>query len=398
MKKRTQCLLGLLTFLPVMLASAAIAKDTDIYRASNKQNMTILLDTSGSMLNSVYEHSIDYGAMYDYLFTKNDEIANPNCKWGYHDASGNLTPTSCPAGDYKNYIYDPSNGTKLYKNHYDRNKIYLAVFYSSQATTAIIQDASGNKVAVPADLGSASWRGGEMEVCAELSDTGKLVTSTSCSKTHHLTEGGDGFMLLDNQDLGLGAIKKNDTTTYSDDTVVDLGFVGLLQAPGYVYSGYFYDNGSFKKQTASKPYVYFFVTGNYLNFLHVQGLVYYKENVALPYEERYKMNEERQLRSNLWPYPQAKTIRYNSDWSIYTLPCATSSSTANCPDPIWYWNSTSTGRPLVYACAKPWCTHNGYNAETGKRAPIYFDPTYNNWYLGSLQMGRGSSFAYFYES
>ena len=76
-----------LSFLLVMLflaTSPALAKDTDIYSVNAKQNAYVLMDSSGSMNFGVYEHTIDYGAMFDYLFTLNDS----------------------PAGDYDDYIYD----------------------------------------------------------------------------------------------------------------------------------------------------------------------------------------------------------------------------------------------------------------------------------------------------
>jgi len=61
----------ILVFLAVILYSSVallFAKDTDIYQVNTKQNCYILLDNSGSMDFGVYEQSIDYGAMFDYLF------------------------------------------------------------------------------------------------------------------------------------------------------------------------------------------------------------------------------------------------------------------------------------------------------------------------------------------
>ena len=54
--------------LAVMTAvPSAMARDTDIYQITVKQNAFIVLDTSGSMRNPVYEHTIDYRKMYDAL-------------------------------------------------------------------------------------------------------------------------------------------------------------------------------------------------------------------------------------------------------------------------------------------------------------------------------------------
>ena len=63
---------ALLLAVLLCLATPGGAKDTDIYAVNTKQNCYVLMDSSGSMNFGVYEHTIDYGAMFDYLFTLKD--------------------------------------------------------------------------------------------------------------------------------------------------------------------------------------------------------------------------------------------------------------------------------------------------------------------------------------
>ena len=59
----------------LLQAGLGQAVDTDIYQSNVKQNAYVLMDNSTSMDFGVYESNIDYGAMFDYLFVK-DEITD----------------------------------------------------------------------------------------------------------------------------------------------------------------------------------------------------------------------------------------------------------------------------------------------------------------------------------
>ena len=100
--KTDRILMVLVLILLAGTTTLLFAKDTDVYQINTKQNCYILLDNSGSMDFGVYEQSIDYGAMFDYLFTLND------------------------SGSYQDYIYDTiNNSSYFYQNHKERRKIYL---------------------------------------------------------------------------------------------------------------------------------------------------------------------------------------------------------------------------------------------------------------------------------
>lgn len=233
----------------------AFAKDTDIYAVSTKQNCYILMDSSGSMAWGVYEHTIDYGAMYDYFYNLND-TANP----------------------VYDYIKDPVSAGALLGNHSARQKIYLA-----QGNPKVtIANAGGTNVAFTGDPGNPSigWNN-----FANMVDTHTLIDengdlSDDGTGQRRLTVDANGYILLDGAQLPLGMnIKLHDLVTLYNGSVVDNGFGGVLNAPGYYFSGY-------EDIDTSLPYasnnvaesgdndIFFFVTGNWVNMQAVYNLTY----------------------------------------------------------------------------------------------------------------------------
>ncbi|MFZ5774050.1 MAG: hypothetical protein ACOY3Z_01000 [Thermodesulfobacteriota bacterium] len=227
----------------------AQARDTDIYAVDAKQNCYILMDSSGSMAWPVYEHTIDYGAMYDYFYTLNDAP-------GY------------------NYIYDPVSGAALFANHSTRQKIYLLLGDPSLT----IATADGRNIAFTGDPGnpSVNW--------TTVVDTHTLVDadgnlSDDGTGQRRITVDTDGYILLDGARLPIGMdIKLHDFVTLYNGTVVDNGFGGVINAPGFYFSGYEgidttipYTNNVAESGDSN---LYFFVTGNWINMQAVYNLEY----------------------------------------------------------------------------------------------------------------------------
>lgn len=252
-RKTTGCAAAVLV-IALWFLPAAFAKDTDIYSVNAKQNCYILMDSSGSMAWGVYEHTIDYGAMYDYFYALKD--------------------TAIPVYDY---IKDPVSGGALFNNHKDRQKIYLV----SGDPSVTIGHADGKDIAFTGDPGnpSVNWD------FATMVDTHTLVDengdlSDDGTGQRRITVDGNGYVLLDGAQLPLGmTIKLHDLITLFNGSVVDNGFGGVLNAPGHYFSGY-------EGIDTSLPYtannvaesgdqnIFFFVTGNWINMQAVYNLTY----------------------------------------------------------------------------------------------------------------------------
>ncbi|MBU4230746.1 MAG: hypothetical protein KKG88_10650, partial [Proteobacteria bacterium] len=214
------------------------ARDTEIYAVNAKQNCYILLDNSGSMAWGVYEHNIDYGKMYFYL----DGLAG---------------------------VYDPTN---LLDNNsafpYRKDKIYLL--------KGALKVAVKNGVTFTGDPGNPAinWD------FSSIVDTHTLVDyrgnlSAAGDGTQRLTLDGSKNVLLDGNTLPftLGR-KEHDYFTLYDGTVVDKGFGGLLNAPGYHFSGYEdTDIAVFNNPVEDGDgNIWFLATGNWINMQGVYNL------------------------------------------------------------------------------------------------------------------------------
>jgi type IV pilus assembly protein PilY1 len=241
--------------------SLSHAKDTDIYQVNTKQNCIILIDNSGSMAWGIYEESVDYAAMYDYLFTKKD----------------------LPLGDFDDFIYDDVAGMTIYNNgHQKRDKIYIVKGEGANLTLATVVDQAGvdQTVAFTGDPGHP----GIIWDVANLVDTNVLIDSDGNltydgSGDQRITVDGNGYILFDDQQLPLNKnIKLTDMVALYDGSLVDQGFGGLLNAPGYYFSGYNdVTSGGLVTAADGDPDIYFFVTGNWVDMQAVFNLTY-KDN------------------------------------------------------------------------------------------------------------------------
>ncbi len=213
------------------------------------------MDNSGSMGFGVYEHNIDYGAMYDYLITLND--SNP--------------PNS-------EYIWDTvNNWAAFYQNHLERHKIYLTPGKIGVTVTTV----DSNTVAFtgdPADPEYIWYPADAVDTHTLITNAGELVSDGS-GHTQRLTVDGDGHILLDGVRLPLNQdIKLHEPQQLLDGTTIDNGFGGLLNAPGYLFSGYEgVTAGSLDVAEDADVAIFFFITGNWSSMQDMYNL-HYTEN------------------------------------------------------------------------------------------------------------------------
>lgn len=234
------------------LISVSFAKDTDIYNINTKQNCYILMDDSGSMDFGVYESTIDYGAMFDYLFTLNDD------------------------GNYSDYIYDEVNHSNyFYENHYDRTKIFLTKGKIGISLATV----NGSDMAFTGDAADPEY----LWYTSDMVDTHTVINtdgtlSDDGTGNQRITLGSDGYILFDGTRLPLGLdIKLTENKELYDGSVINNGFGGLLNAPGYYCSGY---EGISDLNVAEDgdDEVYFFITGNWMNMQAMYNLQYTTNN------------------------------------------------------------------------------------------------------------------------
>lgn len=250
------CKIGKAIVAAVALASllgapvGVLAKDTDIYAVSTKQNCYILMDSSGSMAWPVYQHTIDYGAMYDYFYNLNDAL---------------------PATDY---IKDPVAGGALFGNHENDTALKRGKIYLIKGDTGL---KLANGSAFTGDPGNpgVNWDFATMvDTHTVVDENGDL--SDDGTGLRRLTVDGNGYVRLDNTLLPLGmSIKLHDQVTLYDGSVVDNGFGGLLHAPGFYFSGYEgVAAGALNVAESGDQDIYFFATRNWVNMQSVLNLEY----------------------------------------------------------------------------------------------------------------------------
>jgi len=256
-----------------MMFSPVLAKDTDIYSLNVKQNCYILMDSSGSMDFGVYEHTIDYSAMFDYLFMLNE----------------NVNESDPP---YNTYIYDTVNKSNLfYDNHEERHKIFLwkgnigvTIATVDDQPVAFTGDAAGPNCSWFLNdlVDTRTWlneNGDITDVNGTVIDSTYTCSGSDCPR---ITVDSGGYILLDGQQLPLGLnIKLHDFASLYDGTRVDNGFGGLLNAPGYYFSGY---EGVSPLDVAENgdTDIYFFLTGNWANMQATYNLHYTTNNPDPP--------------------------------------------------------------------------------------------------------------------
>src|SRR5665647_126203 len=240
------------------LASPALAKDTDIYKVNTKQNCYVLMDSSESMNFGVYEASIDYGAMFDYLFT----LYEPGTPWN-------------------TYIYDTvNNSAAFYLNHNSTRKIYLW----KGRIGVTIATVNGNQVAFTGDAADPDY----LWYSNDLVDTHTMIDingnlSDDGTGLRRITTDASGHIRLDGNLLPIGMdIQEHNNVTLLNGAVVDNGFNGLLNAPGYYFSGYKgVTENALSTAASGDQDIYFFVTGNWTNMQAMYNL-HYKTNNPVP--------------------------------------------------------------------------------------------------------------------
>ncbi|TFG38258.1 MAG: VWA domain-containing protein [Desulfobacterales bacterium] len=245
----SQCIIATVVCLFLLIqAWPCLAIDTDIYKTSVKQNAYILLDNSGSMAWPVYENSIDYAAMYDYLYAKS-----------------NITDT-------------------VNRSHYDRNKVYM-VRGDNSLKVALVQVA-GQDRPFTGDAGNPGirWHSDGYDASNPLVDLhvviggdGNLSPESGQMARLALNATGDE-VLLDGVSLPLGQGRApHKFSTLFDGSQIDEGLVGLLKAPGYYFSGLEWVGSNATNHNRVEDQddgLYFIVTGNWLNLQQVLNLYY----------------------------------------------------------------------------------------------------------------------------
>lgn len=236
----------------------ALAKDTDLYTVNVKQNAYVLMDSSGSMAFGVYEHNIDYAAMFDYLFALNDS----------------------PVGDYGDYIYDTVNNSNYF---YQQNKATRTKIYLWKGRIGVtIANVDGNQVMFTGDAADPNylWFSNDMIDTHTLIDDDGNLSHDGSGFAQRITVNAAGRILLDGELLPLNQnIKLHDPTTMYDGSVVDHGFGGLIRAPGYHFSGYEgVTAGSHDVVESGDQDIYFFVAGNWANMQAMYNLHYTTNN------------------------------------------------------------------------------------------------------------------------
>jgi type IV pilus assembly protein PilY1 len=274
--------------------SSVLAADTDIYTSSSsKQNCEVFIDNSLSMTFMVYDNTVDYGAMYDYLYKKGS------------------TPVDATTGAYTNnsnsYIYDTTigNGKKtdltpnpLLGHHYQSDKIYLVSGPIGLGKVTV----GTTDVPFTGDPGdpASPWPWDLSNTI--VFDTHTLINRSGTLSTEDIDKDGiiseeevlsrritlspaDGTIQLDGTPLGWEqsiALHKYQTL-YGNNSIIDSGFGGLLNAPGYYFSG-FKTVGTeavgHVDADVNDTNIYFFVTGNWLNMQAIFNLRYKDDNAA----------------------------------------------------------------------------------------------------------------------
>jgi len=276
-KMRSDILFGLVMTLFLLAASAiSFADDTDIYKPKVKHNVMILMDSSGSMAWPLYENTIGYGDFYDYV------CVNRSTWTDSYDETNSAHGTSAP--------YYGSANKKV------RTKLYL-IYGNTGYSNSLTGDA-GNpdltwNISESADTLTYLNSDGELEDAA-----GKKPGDTGyAGRIRTVVDGTTGLTMItiDGDRLPNGKdIALHDWRDNPDGSRVDNGFSGLVQAPGYYFSGYFRDtvagdqnlhvhdpastytsNPASADTSSGYKQCYFFATGNWINMQMVFNLQVY---------------------------------------------------------------------------------------------------------------------------
>lgn len=283
------CRIYLLLALVAISTTSALAVDTDIYQANVKQNAYILLDNSGSMDFGVYESNVDYGSMYDYLWLKSaisDTIVG---------------------------------GDGWYNTHNEKQKIYLVK--GNIGVTALSIDGETRVFTGDAADPDYLWYSNNMvDTHTYINSSGNL--SGEEGETQRVTTNSDGYILLDGLELPMGqSILLKDFKTLYDGSIINEGFGGMLNAPGYYFSGL--------EGVAAENHdpvedgdedIYFFITGNWMNMQQMYNLHYTSNpgsfaadgDPAWKHEEFPLLNEDWSVTPCNYDYPEGSSDYTNN--------------------------------------------------------------------------------------
>ena len=253
-----------------------MADDTDIYKPEVKHNVMILLDTSESMNFGIYDDGIDYHAFYRYIVENNEGWQSSPCDViaGGCGTSAYFYPTSRARGRTKIYLIFGNIGyaNGLTGDPADPSYLWYAGWETDTGTylnsAGELEDVNGKK---PGESGY-------------LGRVGTVVDGTTGETMVTL----DGQRLPNNKDMPL-----HDWQDFPDGSRVDKGFAGMIRAPGYLFSGYFFQfganwfNAALPVTDTTSRYTsnpdnawinggrhtdFFFITGNWLNMQMVYNL------------------------------------------------------------------------------------------------------------------------------
>jgi type IV pilus assembly protein PilY1 len=259
----------------LLCAGNVSADDTDVYRASVKNNAMLVIDVSGSMAWPVYDPNIDYAAFFEWAiaagYAHDDKSLND---WNAVKAAGTL---------------------------WEKNKIYLVSAYTGYAEITgedgVTQYAATGDPVYEGSTRRQKWvTGGIIDTGWEVTDwdnpeenntiqtvtvDGKayvvyptaanfsVINQTEAATYAH--SGIEGQRLTNHQDIPLSDERVDPRTGVAKD----YGFLGYLKAPGIYFSGLF-ETGAYYTLTDNAANaityygdkrIYAFVTGNYLSFI-----------------------------------------------------------------------------------------------------------------------------------
>ncbi len=239
----------ILIFILILMSYNLFSYDTDLYKQNVKPNVMLLTDTSGSMDFGVYEHTVDYGAFYD---------------WASELGDCDMIAGGCGTNNY------------FYHNHFPKNEILLV-----KGNIGVTIHNGVSFTGDPGDPDYIWYTNDVIETNTYIDDYGRLYDGDNRSiddpdYSGRITVDSEGYVLLDGERLPLDRnIKLHDYVTYPDGTIIDMGFAGLLNAPGWYFSGYEgIGDGASQHNVAESgdTYIYFFITGNWINMQQMYNL------------------------------------------------------------------------------------------------------------------------------
>lgn len=249
-KKISLLLSSIIFFIFFVGLGQVIAGDTDIYMTNLRPNVAIMFDSSGSMDFGIYDYTVDYGGFYNYASEQGDYDLIAGGGGGtnnrFYAAGGPGTPPQYPRTEILllkgNIGVTIRNGRSYTGDPGDPDYIW---YVSNVVHTYTYIDANGN-------------------------------FSGDGNHTQRLTTAADGTILLDGVPLPLDrSIKLHDWQPNPDGTLIDKGFGGQINAPGWYFSGMEgIGSGAAGHNTAEDGdiNVFFFITGNWINMQMVYNL------------------------------------------------------------------------------------------------------------------------------